>query len=76
MDWKNIIESLLEAKLSQKEIGLRANCSQNTIWMLLHEKTSNPSYATGKALIELYTEVCELKAVQCHQAAQEKSCRT
>ncbi len=76
MDWKNIIESLLDAKLSQKEIGQRANCSQNTIWMLLHGKTSNPSYATGKALIELHKEVFEPEAFQCHQAVQEQPCRT
>lgn len=57
MDWKNIIEFLIASGLSQKEIGDRAKCSQNTIWMLLHGKTSNPSYLTGKALIDLYEEI-------------------
>ena len=59
MDWKSIVESLVKAGLSQKEIGIRANCSQNTIWMLLHGKTNEPAYSTGKALLELHNEVCQ-----------------
>jgi transcriptional regulator with XRE-family HTH domain len=59
MNWKTIIEALCEAGLSQKEIGIRADCSQNTVWMLLHGKTTNPSYTTGMKLISLYEEVCQ-----------------
>ena len=62
MNWQAIITALINAGLSQKEIGKHADCSQNTVWMLLHGKTTNPAYLTGQKLIELHGQICNQKA--------------
>ena len=54
--FKNIIEKLKEAGLSEYAIAARIGCSQPTINRILNEK-QKPSYEIGDALVRLLAEI-------------------
>lgn len=57
MDFQKIISELVERKLKQADIAEKCDCAQSTISELLNGKIKSPNYRTGKALIELHSEV-------------------
>lgn len=60
MDWKNIIEQLVASGMSEQAIAdelsraLPEPVRQPTINRLKNRRTTNPSYALGKALVDLH----------------------
>lgn len=57
-DWPRVIQELMDAGVTQREISERAQCSQATISELKTGRTKSPRYEAGVALIELYAERC------------------
>lgn len=57
MDWPTVIKRLTESGWTQTQLAERCNCAQSTISDLANDKIKTPSYAIGKELEVLVTEL-------------------
>lgn len=63
VDWWRVITDLMQAGLSQREIGRRCNCGHATINSLRNAVTDHePLYTTGVQILALWMEVRDLGA--------------
>jgi len=53
MDFQRLIKKLVDKGWTQREIGEEVGCSQANIARLLKERTADPRYRTGIALVRL-----------------------
>lgn len=59
MDWKTLIQSLIDKGGTQAEIAAYCKCTQSAISDLARGVTTNPSFALGDALRKLAAEKAE-----------------
>ena len=57
MDWKTLIQDLLDSGLTQVEIGRRVDCSQPTIAALASGAQKEVRWSTGDKLRRLHLRV-------------------
>lgn len=58
MNWKNIIQDLIESGLTQTKIAEMAETGQSHISALLRGDRKQPGWALGDRLISLHRERC------------------
>lgn len=56
MDWKKIIQDLMDGGLSQGEIATKCNTGQSYVSGLLRGSKKRPSWLLGNSLIELHRQ--------------------
>ena len=57
MNWPHLIQSLVAAGLTQKQIASEVGCGQSTISDLLRGDAKDPRMSTGTALLSLAERV-------------------
>jgi transcriptional regulator with XRE-family HTH domain len=56
--WKQIIDQIVEAGMTEREIAERCGCTQPTVNRLRSGVTKEPGYSIGKHLMELAGKQC------------------
>lgn len=54
MDFKKIIQDLIDSGMTQVEIKTECDCGQSTISDLLNGKIKNPGFAIGQRILVLH----------------------
>jgi hypothetical protein len=56
MNWKNLIEDLVNDGMTQAQIADACDTSQSNIWYLLNTPGRSPSWSLGQLLVNLHDD--------------------
>jgi len=62
MDWKTLISDLMEAGLTQAEIGKEVGLSQPAVSELVSKRTADVKWSVGEKLLTLHRDRCMTQA--------------